>query len=158
MLEHLRKEVDYEPENEYSERHALNRSEIMEMLPYVSFGSHTKFHPILTNCDEEKCLDEIANSKKYLEKLLNKEVEHFAYPNGDYGEREVGYNRKSCYKSARSSDIGWNDVNSDPYRLKVMPIQDNASINVLCAQLSGVIGYLRYVRYGSYKGMQPPFL
>jgi peptidoglycan/xylan/chitin deacetylase (PgdA/CDA1 family) len=150
--------VGYEPQREYSAREALNLEELKEMLPYVDFQSHTKFHPILTTCTEEECKEEIEGSKDYLGKLLDKEIEHFCYPNGDYTNREIEYVKNCGYKSARTLDIGWNDVNSDPYRLKTMDVEDDASINILCAQLNGFFGYLRFLRHGSFKGIHPPFI
>ncbi len=158
MLKSLREEVDYWPEKNYLERQSLNKSEIIEMLPYMDFGSHTKFHPILINCSKEKCKYEIANSKKYLEQLLGKTIEDFCFPNGDYSSREIVYIKESGYRSARTLDVGWNDINTDPYKLKVMEVQDNASINVLCAQVSGFFGYLRYLRYRSLKRTRLPFI
>jgi len=138
MLKLLHDQVDYKPEKEYKDRQVLNKSEIIEMLPYVHFGSHTKFHPILTNCLKDKCFDEISGSKKYLEELIGEQIEDFAYPNGYYSSREIQLVKKSGYRSARTLDVGCNDLNSDPYRLKAMEIQDDASINLLCSQISGL--------------------
>lgn len=143
MLNSLRHEVGYEPEKEYQDRQALNIPEIKEMSPYVDFGSHTMFHPILTNCTDEKRQQEIRESKNVLERLLNRPIEHFAFPNGDYGQSEVQFAINCGYRSARTLDFGWNDMSSDPYRLKVMEIQDNATINILCAQISVIFPLIR---------------
>ncbi len=70
-------------------RQALSRDEILEMAPFVDFGAHTRFHPILPRCDDDEAWREIAESKRDLEALLGRPVSHFAYPNGDYGAREV---------------------------------------------------------------------
>ena len=128
------------------------------MSPFVDFQSHSKFHPVLTTCTDDECKEELVESKAYLEKLLNKKIIHFSYPNGDYSEREIEYLKKSGYKSARTLDIGWNDVNSDPYRLKALGIEDCASINILCGQIIGIFRYFKYLRYGSFKGIRPSFL
>ncbi len=145
----LQSEVSYYPDKEYHSREALSLTEIKEMLPYVEFGSHTKFHPILTNCPGSKCQEEIAESKKYLEELLGEPVEHFSYPNGDYTARECAYAERSGYRSGRTLDVGWNGFNSSPYRLKTMAVQDNASINVLCGQLTGLFNWLHYRLQGA---------
>jgi peptidoglycan/xylan/chitin deacetylase (PgdA/CDA1 family) len=146
-LKELKNLVGYEPKKDYSTRQALNLEEIREMLYYVDFQSHSKFHPILTKCDAEECRKEIEGSKNYLEKLLNKEISHFCYPGGSYTDREIEYIKNCGYKSARTLDIGWNYINSNPFRLRAMGIEDNASINILCAQVCGLFGYLRYLRY-----------
>ncbi len=157
-VEEIRREHGYDTTKEYSQRQALCESEMLEMMPHVNFGSHTKFHPILPQCQDGRCLDEIGDSKESLDKLLNEPVEHFAYPNGDYGEREVQYVKKCGYGSARTLDLGWNDVDSDPYRLKAIGIEDDASINVLCGQMTGLFAYLKYLCHGSRNGMRPQFI
>lgn len=157
-LKALKDGIDHKLQKEYSTRQALNLEELRKMLPYVDFQSHSKFHPILTNCTAKECKEEIEEAKNYLGNLLNKEIEHFCYPNGNYKDRELEYIKNSGYKSARTFDVGWNNVDSDPYKLKAMGVEDDASINILCAQISGFFGYLRYFRYGSLKGMHPPFI
>jgi hypothetical protein len=93
-----------------------------------------------------------------LGELLNKKIEHFAYPNGDYSIREIKFLKECGYKSARTLDIGFNDINSNPFKLKAMGVEDDASINILCGQIIGLFGYIRYFRYGSFKRRHPPFL
>ena len=157
-LKVLRDKMQYEPRKEYASRQALNVAELREMMPYVDFQSHSRFHPVLTTCNDVECLEEIKESKEALENLLNKKIEHIAYPNGDYSNREIEFLRKCGYKSGRTLDIGFNDINSDPYKLKAMGIEDDACINILCGQVIGLFGYVRYFRYRSLKGMHPPFL
>lgn len=157
-LEALKNKIGYERQKEYSTRQALNLIELREMLPYVDFQSHSKFHPILTTNTGKECKEEIKGAKNYLEKLLNKEIKHFSYPNGDYKDREIEYIKNCGYKSARTRDIGWNDINSDPYGLKAMEVEDDASITKLCAQICGFFLYFRYLRYGSFRGLHPQFI
>jgi peptidoglycan/xylan/chitin deacetylase (PgdA/CDA1 family) len=156
-LKALEDGIDYLPKKEYQSRQSLSLEEINEMSRYVDFQSHSKFHPILITCSDMESQEEIEGSKYYLEKLLNKKIEHFCFPNGDYSAREIEYVKKCDYKSARILDIGWNDNNSNPYKLKSMGIQDDATINILCAQICGFFGYLRFLRHGSLMGKHPPF-
>jgi peptidoglycan/xylan/chitin deacetylase (PgdA/CDA1 family) len=151
MLSILQERADYDQEKEYEDRQALNISELRKMMPYVEFGSHTRYHPILTNCPESECKEEIEMSKIFLEKLLGKPVDHFSYPNGDYSLREMKFVMECEYKSARSIDFGWNDIKSDPYRLRVNEVQDDASINILCSQISGFFPLIRSLRKGDLK-------
>ena len=103
-------------------------------------------------------MEEIRDSQESLSRLIGQPVQHFAYPCGDYGEREIEYVKSCGYKSARTIDVGWNDVNSDPYKLKAIGIEDKASINILCGQLTGLFGYLNYLRHGSLTGIRPPLI
>jgi peptidoglycan/xylan/chitin deacetylase (PgdA/CDA1 family) len=140
-LKELKNRVGYELEKEYATRQALNLKELQEMMPNVDFQSHSKFHPILTTCGDKECLDEIKGSKEALEALLNKKIKHFAYPNGDYyGDREIEFLKQCGYKSSRTLDIGWNDINSDLFKLKAMCIEDDVGINTFCGQISGLFG------------------
>lgn len=157
-LKVLRDKMQYEPRKECASRQVLNVAELRKMMPYVDFQSHSRYHPVLTTCESGECLQEIRESKGVLEKLLNKNIEHFAYPNGDYGSREIEFLKKCGYKAGRTLDIGWNGVNSNPFKLKAMDIEDDACINILCGQVIGLFGYVRYFRYRSLKGMHPPFL
>jgi peptidoglycan/xylan/chitin deacetylase (PgdA/CDA1 family) len=157
-LQELKESQGYEPEKEYDERQALNYEEMKIMMKYVDFQSHTKTHPVLTRCDNAEVRGEIAGSKRILEELLAKRITHFSYPNGDYSEREVQEVIRSGYESARTLDVGWNQRMTNPYRLKAMGIQDQASLFVLCAQVHGLFGYVKYAMHGSFKGIRPPLI
>lgn len=128
-----------------NERQALDNIELNDMKYYVDFQSHTRFHPILTTCSNDECEKEIYLSKREIERMLECECRHFSYPNNNYTGREIELVKKAGYLSARTVDVGWNDMKTDPYKLKITGVADDASINLLVAQLSGVTRYLRYV-------------
>jgi len=130
-------------EHALERRQSINLREMQEMAACVEFGSHTRLHPILTACSDAESSREIRQSKDDIELLLDKACRHFAYPNGDYGKREIEEVKASGYLSARTTDLGWNDVNTDPYRLKIVAITGAFSTNVLAAQLSGVTMFVR---------------
>jgi peptidoglycan/xylan/chitin deacetylase (PgdA/CDA1 family) len=48
----------------------------------IDFGAHTVTHPILTNLSLDQAKFEIVESKKIIEKKLNKNITAFCYPNG----------------------------------------------------------------------------
>jgi peptidoglycan/xylan/chitin deacetylase (PgdA/CDA1 family) len=52
----------------------------------VEFGSHTVWHPKLTKISAEEQARELAESKEFLEKLLNKKSNILAYPFGLYND------------------------------------------------------------------------
>lgn len=126
----------------------LSEKEIELMRPYVDFQSHTRFHPILTKCDDFECIEELVRSKVEVETITGLHCEHFAFPNGDYGQREVELLKKVGYRSARTIDLGWNDETTDPFHLKALDIQDDASPAWFAAQLTGISQYIRYVLKG----------
>ena len=149
-LHKLRKTYGFQLEKEYpkDQRQALSRTEIVEMIGNFGFGSHTCFHPILTTCSDEECDNEIRQSKGEVTSISGQECKHFCYPNGSFSERESLYVKKAGYESARTCDVGWNSVNTDPYRLKAFGVADDASVNWLAAQVSGIACFLKHVLNG----------
>ena len=137
-LTHLKRTADFEREKTYPDRQALNRVEMKEMEKHVDFQPHTQFHPILPHCTETECRQEILGSKADLEQLLGSECFHFSYPNGDYTEREVEIVKANGFRSARTTDIGWNTLKTEPYRLKTVPIADDAGLALFRAQLTTI--------------------
>ena len=137
-LAFLKHTADFEPEKRYPERQALNIAEMKAMMADVDFQPHTQFHPILPHCTETECRQEILGSKLDLEKLLDIECSHFSYPNGDYTEREIEIVKTAGFRSARTTDIGWNTQKTAPYRLKTVPIADDAGLTLFRAQLTTI--------------------
>ncbi|MDE0553893.1 MAG: polysaccharide deacetylase family protein [Candidatus Poribacteria bacterium] len=137
-LVHLKNTADFEPEKVYPDRQALNMSEIKEMAACVDFQPHTQFHPILPRCTETECKREILRSKTDLEGILGVECTHFSYPNGDWTKREVEVVKVSGFRSARTTDIGWNTLDTSPYRLKAVPITDTAGLTLFRAELTTI--------------------
>ncbi|RZF30051.1 polysaccharide deacetylase family protein [Paraburkholderia sp. UYCP14C] len=126
----------------------LSAAQIEVMRPYVDFQSHTRYHPTLTCCDDDECFEEITVSKVEVERIVGRPCEHFAYPYGIFGPREVELLRAAGYKSARTTDVGWNDEQSDPFRLKAFDIDDESSVAWFAAQLTGLTLVPRYLRLG----------
>jgi len=82
---------------EYPDRCALSRSDIEAMRQDVDFQAHTVFHPILSQCSDERSRMEIAGCKRQLEEEFGLEIYAFAYPNGhaaDFLDRDVCFVRR----------------------------------------------------------------
>lgn len=65
---------------------------------FITIGGHTHSHPVLTNCTDDEVREELALSKEKLTLWTNKEVKFFAYPNGDFSDREIGILKELNYK------------------------------------------------------------
>lgn len=128
----------FQQEESYPDRQALTRAEIQEMKPFIDFQAHTVFHPILPQCDDDESWFEIAACKQQLEENLQLKINAFAYPNGDYSNREVGYLKKAGYELAVTVDLGFNTIKSNPYQLKRLSSNDTADINELIVKSSGL--------------------
>ncbi len=137
-LTHLKSIADFASEKVYENRQALDISEMKEMAAYVDFQPHTQFHPILPHCTETECQQEILGSKTDLEGLLDVACSHFSYPNGDYTEREVEIVKAGGFRSARTTEIGWNTLDTPVYRLKAIPMTDTAGLTRFRAELTTI--------------------
>ncbi|WP_071530915.1 polysaccharide deacetylase family protein [Pontibacter sp. BAB1700] len=96
--------------NKIKKRYTLTREAMtieqvykISLSSVVTIGGHTHSHPVLTNCEERQVYQELNISKRKLESWINKEVAYFAYPNGNYGTREVQALKDSGYKLAFSN-------------------------------------------------------
>ena len=108
----------YTETESFSVRSALSRAEIDEMRGTVDFQPHTVFHPVLTQCSDERSRREIVGSKGMLEEEFGFDVYAFAFPNGDYSAREIEYVHSAGYLCALTTETGLNDARADPYSLK----------------------------------------
>jgi peptidoglycan/xylan/chitin deacetylase (PgdA/CDA1 family) len=65
----------------------------------ITFGSHTRTHPILTRLSEQQARREIVESRAALEELLGKKITTLSFPHGVFDEtvlrlcQDAGYER-----------------------------------------------------------------
>jgi len=78
----------------------LKELEYLHKHPLVTIGSHTYHHPITIQCTSDELDFEYRESKKTLERWLNTKISSFAFPNGNYGERDLNLLKKHGYKMA----------------------------------------------------------
>lgn len=145
-------------EKDFETPQALQDDQINEMKSYVDFQSHTNFHPILPTCSTNEAKEEILMSKIQLEKRYGIVVNSFAFPNGDYSERDIEIVKSSGYDCALTVDLGFNDQFSDLFRLKRISLGDSNNLDEICVKASGLWMFLkqRFSRDVSH-GIQPDF-
>ena len=141
-LERLRK-MGFDKQQEYSDRQALSKEEILKMAPWVDFESHTCFHPILPLCDDLTAQNEIVNSKLQLEKGFGFRIRSLSYPNGDYSIRDIEVAKQAGYVCGVTVDAGYNDKNSDLFRLKRVSVNDAKTLDELIVKASGSFALLK---------------
>jgi peptidoglycan/xylan/chitin deacetylase (PgdA/CDA1 family) len=87
----------------------------------VEIGAHTVSHPILTKIERDRAWAEIHEGKRDLEKLLDRAVPLFAYPNGkpgqDYTSMHVQMVREAGFTAAVTTAWGAASRTSDPLQL-----------------------------------------
>ena len=69
----------------------MNKEQLKEMSksPLCTIGVHTCSHPHLSRLTPDEQRKEIAECKTDLEGLIGEEVQHLAYPHGDYNQTTV---------------------------------------------------------------------
>lgn len=111
----------------------------MEASPWVSFGSHTMHHPMLTCLADPREVDyEIRESRAVLEEKLGHKVRIFAYPYGDFGERELQAVRAAQFDWAVTTIHGINTPKTDPHLLYRIVVGEHQHWLVIAAKASGV--------------------
>lgn len=143
-LERL-KTMGFDELQQYSDRQALSKDEIMEMAPWVDFQSHTCFHPILPSCDDLTAENEIVNSKVQLENDFGFRIRSLSYPNGDYSDRDVEIAKQAGYECGVTVDAGYNDRNADLFRLKRVSVNDAKTLDELIVKASGCFILLKHI-------------
>lgn len=133
------------PEREFDTPEALQTAQIREMREHVDFQSHGLSHALLPNCADHVAEQELKSSKGLLEGLLGTPVTAFAFPNGDYCERDIQLARKAGYRCALTVDFGFNRRGADPYRLKRLSVDDAGDVDALSAKVSGVWALLNAI-------------
>lgn len=83
----------------------LKVKEIRELAKKHEIGGHTLNHALLTRLSDEKAKKEIADGKRELETLINKQVNFFAYPKGWFDERIKRLVKESGFTEARTMKL-----------------------------------------------------
>jgi len=87
----------------------------------MEIGGHTKTHPILATLDSAEAKAEIVENKQNLEKILNTQINFFAYPNGkpeiDYLPEHVQMVKAINYLAVVSTQWGVMNKISDRWQL-----------------------------------------
>jgi peptidoglycan/xylan/chitin deacetylase (PgdA/CDA1 family) len=107
------------PERPPADYGAINWSQAREMADAgVEIGSHTLTHPILTGLSADRLRAEVELSRERIQNALERNVETFCYPNGDYDLRTQREVARAGYQLAVTTDVGLNNELNDPLALR----------------------------------------
>ena len=121
ILDYLLKkfEIYIKPKDYY-----LNKKEIKYLSSLgMIIGSHSESHTLLSRLSFKKQFEEIKNSKIFLEKIINKNIDTFCYPYGgkiSYNRNTLKILKKLKFKLAYTveyRDINFKDIKNKPYEL-----------------------------------------
>jgi peptidoglycan/xylan/chitin deacetylase (PgdA/CDA1 family) len=120
----------------------LNVSEIREMmLNRISFGAHTKSHPILSRIPASALEKEIQGSKVLLESVIGTVSSVLAYPNGqpgDWNEAVIQATQDAGFAHALTTVEGANTRDTHPYELRRMVLDGTDAGPAFALIASGV--------------------
>jgi len=126
---------------------ALSWDQIIELSkdPLVTIGAHTVNHLPLNSLSFEKSKFEILESKKIIESHLAMSVQHFCYPLGSYGEKEVAIMKDSGYASATTIKMAnlFRENLDHPFSLPRIMINSLTSNQILRLQVNGLLPAVR---------------
>lgn len=117
----------------------LNWDEVCMLAeePGITIGSHTISHPFLSRIDAGKSQTEIRDSKSFIESKLNKSVDYFCYPSGDFSNQEIEFVKEAGYHAAVTVSPGRNHSLSSPYTLKRTEVNDKDGLDEMRYKLAG---------------------
>lgn len=111
--------------NEWERRHGeaseplMDAAQVREWLTAGhEIGSHSLTHPFLTRIPIMQAREEIFSSKRKLEDLFSRAIEHFCYPYGDWNESVCDLVAEAGYKTAFTTIAGINKSGDSPLALK----------------------------------------
>ena len=122
---------------------AMNWDEVRHLMAGgVSFGAHTRSHPILSRVESALDLElEVSASCKRVEEETGASVLHFCYPNGmeeDVDSQVADVVRQSGLSSAVTSIGGFNTPHSDLFALRRTGVDVPMSQPYFCELLAGL--------------------
>ncbi|MGB5107936.1 MAG: polysaccharide deacetylase family protein [Candidatus Zixiibacteriota bacterium] len=94
----------------------------------ITIGSHGCSHKLLTAVSSAEAAAEIGESKTKIESELGRNVESFAYPNGDYDDNIKSLVAAAGYGSAYA--VGENQPSKDRFAIGRIGIHEGSSLGV----------------------------
>jgi peptidoglycan/xylan/chitin deacetylase (PgdA/CDA1 family) len=135
-----------------AEAYFLGEDELCQLArnPLVTIGAHTASHAALVTLEAVEARAEMVENKAFLEQLLDRDVMHFAFPYGAYGEREVALARETGFVSAvttRSSPI-YAKYRDTPHAMPRVGVRPGENETSLYYRVSGLSWALRAHKRG----------
>ena len=130
----------------------LTKEMIQEMRDsgIFEFGAHTLSHPWCAKISVTEATNEIRRSKENIERLLQCEINHFAFPGGSLTDELIqevknsGY--ASCFDNRMKRDGNFlNDVNADPFHLRRLGLSNDCFEDTI-VEMSGFYRFFRLLK------------
>jgi peptidoglycan/xylan/chitin deacetylase (PgdA/CDA1 family) len=96
-------------ENDYWLQMTCAEIKALSESPFASIGAHGYFHNDLARIDINDVKTELIDSKKYLENIIQKQVNNLAFPYGSYTSEVVRAAKQTGYKQLLTMDFLFED-------------------------------------------------
>lgn len=120
-----------------SKKEYLTSTDLKELATYAHIGTHGKSHRSLVTLNPNELQMELADSKKYLEDLLGKEILTMSYPHGGVNAQVKEVVQQAGYKMALSSVWGNNTEQTDLLELRRIQIISKDTLHTFKQKVSG---------------------
>ena len=120
----------------------------LDKSAFVEIGAHTDTHPILSSLEPQNAEYEIGHSREELSKKLGRDVDLFAYPNGqgaDISPSALKYIEDNSYLAACSTMWRTTHKKSQRYLINRVMVKGADDIGTLKLKLTGGYDYIYYL-------------
>lgn len=144
-------------EEDPEEYRPLSWEEVQFMQgPTISLGSHTMTHPHLGRLSPEEMEWEVVESRRQIEQHTGTKACCFAYPGGIglYGDHTAETRKlllEQGYSCALVSEVGRNDLSSDPFRLRRLGVRIEDSLALFRAKVEGAYSWVRVMQWAAHQ-------
>jgi len=101
----------------------------------LEVGAHTRHHVSLTAVDAVQQHDEIVGARAELEAVLDRPVDHFCYPYGDFDAAVVQQAVMAGYQTATTTRRGRARAGDDLFRLRRVPVLRSTWLGLFVAKV-----------------------
>ena len=129
----------------------LNKDDLLRLKnsKLITLGGHTHNHLSLKHLKEHEILEELKTSKKIIEEIIGKKIDHFAYPYGtknDVGKREMKLVEKSGFLSAVTTQVNIFETFQNFFLPRIY-INERDDKNILLFKLSFIYRFYYFLRF-----------
>lgn len=103
----------------------------------MAVDSHGKTHHYLSDLDDAEMRHELEDSKQTLEEILGKKINTLALPGGRGNHRTRTLAKELGYQRLCTSVLGYNEMGTDPFKLKRIAITRQMSLDTFASLVSG---------------------
>jgi peptidoglycan/xylan/chitin deacetylase (PgdA/CDA1 family) len=136
VTDYIGKYNNWEPASFQSKYRHLSQDQIRKLSDNgYEIASHSERHRYLPILDPADLLDEIANSKNFIEKIIGGPVLSFCYPYGRYNDKIVDVVKRAGYQYATSNLRLLNSVNTTSHTIIRRSIYSTDTIRTFSSKL-----------------------